>query len=493
MQKILKVWALSALTAIFPVLSSCTDMFRTELDETHSKLKALQELAASVNTDLTTLSEIVARLDDSHTIDPGSLVEKEDGYEVSFRDGKTIFIRFGKDGIDGRTLIPIGVLQDEDSLYYWTVDGDWLMDADSTMMRAGATDGKDGIVPKIKVEDGMWQISVDGGKSFSDLASCEEMDGVGVFSGIDTSDPTKVVLTLIDGTALEIPCQTSFRMYFEGPAQDTVSITGGELLPIEYGLVIEGEAEQPVIVTSGTDGTYLSSIESGTSPEKGIVKVQAPEEYSEGYILLTATCGGYSAVKMISFRERQITPGEDTVIVRLPSDNFMRIVEYSTDFDYTVSSDAPWLEVESDPEAGTMTFTASKNTGSTVRSCTVTVSPNDNPGYACTTFRVLQATGSLTYDIGPGSPFTFDSKELILEVPSEGGDGDIWITFSSAIEVTGTEGVEWARTELSSVEGFYRLAVHVDANESEETRGEKLEVKLKSSDIILGEIKIIQR
>ncbi|MBR4755668.1 MAG: hypothetical protein IK076_01865 [Bacteroidales bacterium] len=468
-------------------------MFRTELDETHSKLKALQELAASVNNDLTTLSEIVSRLDDSHTIDPGSYVEKEDGYEVSFRDGTTIFIHFGEDGIDGRTLIPIGVLQDEDSLYYWTVDGDWLWNPDSTKMRAGATDGKNGIVPQIRIYEDMWQISVDDGASFTDLASCDEMNGVGVFSGIDMSDPTKVVLTLVGGTVLEIPCQTSFKMSFSGPAQDTVLIAGGELLPIEYELLVEGEASQPIVVTSGTDGTYLSMIEEGSSPGKGVVKVQAPEEYSEGYILLTANCGGYSAIKMISFQKRQITPEEDTVTVRLPSGNFSRIIGYDTNFEYTVSSDGTWLEVESDPEGGKLTFTASENKGSTVRSCTVKVSPKDNPGYTCTTFQVLQATDKLTYAIGPGSPFIFDPDTKTLDVPSEGGDADIWITFQNEIAVTGTEGVEWAKSELSSVEGFYRLAIHVDPNESEESRQEKLLIKLKTNDIIIGEIKIIQR
>ncbi len=494
MRRLLKVWALLTLTVIPLLLSSCTDMVRTELEETHDKLKALQDLASSVNNDLTTLSEVVSRLDDSHTIDPGTYVEKEGGYEVSFRDGTTIFIPFGVDGVDGRTLIPIGVLQDEDSLYYWTVDGDWLLNADSTKMRAGATDGKNGIVPQIRIEDGMWQISVDDGKSFSDLASCEEMNGVGVFSGIDMSDPTKVVLTLIDGTILEIPCQTSFKMSFGGPVQDTVLIAGGEVLPIEYELLFDGEAAQPVVVTSGTDGTYLSRIEEGSSSGKGVVHVQAPDEYSEGYILLTANCGGYSAVKMISFLERQVTPGEDTVTVRIPSGSFMRLIEYNANFEYTVTSLGTWLEADSDPDAGSLTFSASENKGSTVRTCTVKVSPKDNPGYTCTTFLVIQATTSTTYDIGPGSPFKFDSKNLTLEAPSEGGDADIWITSQSDIVVTGTEGVEWTKSELSSAEGFYRLAIHVDAKESEEPREEKLHVSLKANDsIIIGEITIIQR
>ena len=136
MKRLSRSGAFLALPIILAMLSGCTGMVESELDETHAKLKALQELAASVNKDLMTLDGIVARLDDDHTIDPSTLKVTEDGYTVSFRDGKTVYIHFGKDGVDGRTLIPIGVRKDSDGLYYWTVDGKVMKDADGNLMRA---------------------------------------------------------------------------------------------------------------------------------------------------------------------------------------------------------------------------------------------------------------------------------------------------------------------------------------------------------------------
>ena len=492
MRQLLKVWAFLTLTVILLLLSGCTEMFRTELDETNAKLKALQELAASVNNDLTTLNEIVSRLDDKHTIDPASLVQKEDGYEVSFRDGKKIYLHFGVDGVDGETLIPLGVRREEDGLYYWTVDGNWLRNADGSLMRAGATDGKNGIVPRTKIEDGKWMISVDNGKTYTEFGTVEELDGVGVFSNIDMSDPTKVVLTLMDGTALEIPCQTSFKLSFSGP--DTELIAGGELLSIPYEVIKEGDNGQPVVVTSGTDGTYLSRIEAGSSPEKGVIYVQAPEEYSEGYILLTATCGGYSTIKMISFQERQVTPKKGTIIVRLGNGDETRSIDYNTNFDYTVSQpDGEWLTAASDPKAGTMTFKASSNTGNTVRSCTVKVSPKDNPDFVCTRFLVLQATEQFTIDIDPDCPFAFDPQNKTIDFPAEGGDADIWVTYNKDKELTAAveEGSEWASAEVSAVDGFYRLRIHANVKDSEESREGK--VQLKYGNAIMGEINIIQR
>ena len=493
MRKRLLVWAFLALTAI---LSGCTDMFRTELDETNAKLKALQELAASTNKELTALSEIVSKLDDTHTIDPKSLVMTDEGYEVSFRDGTKIFIPFGRDGIDGRTLIPVGVKQAEDGLYYWTVDGTELKDAEGNKIRAAATDGKDGIVPQVKVEDGLWKLSVDNGETFTTIASCEEMDGVGVFSGIDLSDPTKAVLTLINGTKLEIPCITAFKLSFDGPAQDTLLIGGGETLPIPYSLTIEGQAGEPIVVTSGTDGTYVSRVEAGPSPESGTVYVQAPEAFSDGYILLTANCGGYSAVKMISFQPRQVSPARDTVIIRMPRGGFTRVFDYSTNFDYTVETqNVNWMKAVSSPSEKTLSFTTTDNTGNSVRNCTVKVSPKDNPDYACTVFLFYQATNSLTFGTDSECPFSYNDKEKTLVIPTEGGEGDLWITYSSDLSVTGLEDTDWATAEISRKDGFYQLRIKAAANDSGESREAKFKVQVGQGDniITLREFTLIQR
>ena len=206
------------LPVFLSVFSGCTDMVRPELDETHAKLQALQELAGAVNRDLHILDLIVQELDDGHTILPETFQQTEDGYEVSFRDGKKIVIPFGKDGVDGVQFVPVGV-RDEDGLYYWTLDGEWMLDADSTKIRAGATDG---IVPQFKVENGFWWISMDGGATFQELAACDDMDGFGVFRDVRQTTSGKVLLTLWDGETVELWSQFPFRMSFEGPDRKSV-------------------------------------------------------------------------------------------------------------------------------------------------------------------------------------------------------------------------------------------------------------------------------
>lgn len=493
MRKVLRFGVLGALPLLLALLPGCTGMVQEELDQTHAKLAALQELAASVNKELTTLDRIVAALDDGHTILPDSFVETEDGYEIAFRDGKKIFVPFGKDGVDGRTLIPVGVRLDEDGIYYWTVDGEWLLDAEGNRMRAGAAEGEDGIAPQVKVEDGFWWISVDGGETFTQLVSCEEMDGVGVFSGIDLSDPAKILLTLWDGTSIELPCRNPLKLSFSGAVQDTVLIAGGETLTIPYEVIVEGESEEPLTVTAGTDGVFVIE---GLDTGKGEVKVTAPTSFTEGYILLSAFCDGYSTLKMISFREREVAPSEPVITVRLGSGADTCVVTYKTNFEYLLSSpEGDWLQAVSDPESGTVTFTVAPNTGTTVRSCTLTVTPANNPGYTSTTFQVLQATDTRTYSLDPGTAFSFDPETLSLTAPAEGGGADIWITSSSELVAGVPETQDWAQATLATESGFWHLKVHVDALPSETPRTGVVTLYAQTAigNIPIGEIKIIQR
>ena len=470
-----------ALLVLLAMLCGCTGMVEDELAETHAKLKALQELVASVNKDLTTLDLIVSKLDDSHTIEPASLKETEDGYEVSFKDGKSVFIPYGKDGKDGRTLIPVGVRSDEDSLYYWTVDKEWYLDAEGNKMRAGATDGIDGengIVPQIKVEDGFWWISYDDGQSFDKLVSCEDMDGVGVFSGVDTSDSTKMVLKLLDGTSIDIPRLASLKVSFAGPVMDTVLIAAGELLPIPYEVSVEGADAGSLIVTAGTDGVYSSRLVAGSEPGKGVAQVQAPAVFSEGYILLSAVCDGYSAIKMISFKERQITPAADTVTVRMSSGSDTVKVAFSANFEFTVSWSEEWLKMAQDTVSrDTLIFMSTPNTSDTVRTCTVKVSPKDNPNFVCKTFVVKQATESSTTVSYDDSDLSEDFSLVINELdrltlyaPAAGGEAVIWINSSKSV-VKQSRDLDWFTSDLSPDGDFYhKLVVNVKANDSETRR-----------------------
>lgn len=498
MRRRFRVWALCALPLFLALLYSCTGMVQEELEETHAKLEALQKAAAEASKQLEDLTVIVKLLEnsDDHTIDPASLKVTEDGYEVSFKDGETIVIPFGKDGKDGRTLIPVGVMQDEDSLYYWQVDGEWLLDDEGNKMRAGATDGADGadgadgVMPQIVVENGSWWIVFDGQEPV-EIAKCEDIDGVGVFSDIDVTDPERLILTLLNGTKLEIPYYFAIKVSFSGAAKDTVLIGAGELLPIPYEVLVEGAGSEPVVVTSGTDGVYFSRIVEGEQPGKGMVLVQAPAVFSEGYIFLTAYCGGCSAVKMISFEGREVTPAAETAAVRLASGADTVKVAYTANFDYVVSSDTTWLKVIPNPADSTLAFISKPNESDTVRTGTVTVSPKDNPDYVCTTFSVMQATDSLvtvvSYEMESSDDgFTLDDSDiykLILGAPAKGGNASIWIN-QKDVEITKFDTTRIKAVLIPDHVGS-TLALSIGANDLETARKDTVGLKVRQFSVLL--------
>ena len=92
-----------------------------------------------MNTNISSLQEIVTALQNSETIKSVSSLTDGTGYLITFSTGKTITIYHGKNGTDGEDgkdgqhgtdgVTPtISVKKDTDGIYYWTVNGDWLLD-----------------------------------------------------------------------------------------------------------------------------------------------------------------------------------------------------------------------------------------------------------------------------------------------------------------------------------------------------------------------------
>ena len=67
---------------------------------------------------------------------------KEIGYTITFSKGNPITIYHGKDGQDGEdgTTPTIGVKKDTDGVYYWTLNGEFIV-VDGGKIQAEGTNG----------------------------------------------------------------------------------------------------------------------------------------------------------------------------------------------------------------------------------------------------------------------------------------------------------------------------------------------------------------
>ena len=144
----------------------------------------------------------------------------------------------GSDGVDGHTPI-VGVKKDADGVYYWTIDGEWMLDDEGQKVPATGkdgedaeegADGKDGVTPLLKIEDGYWFVSYDGGVNWTKLYKAvgengadgadgapgapgqDGKDGQSFFQGVDTSSSEDyIILTLADGTQIKLPTWKAFE------------------------------------------------------------------------------------------------------------------------------------------------------------------------------------------------------------------------------------------------------------------------------------------
>lgn len=191
------------------VLMTLTDGTEIKIP-TWKAFETLQTSVNMLNTNLSALQSIVEALQNNDyvsSVAPLTENGKVIGYTIYFTKSNPVVIYHGNDGIDGHTPV-IGINKDEDEIYYWTIDGEWLRDAEGN--RVPAT-GNNGVTPQTKIEDGYWYVSYNNGSTWNQLDKAvgedgeDGKDGDAFFSNIDMSDQKYMVLTLINGTTITIP------------------------------------------------------------------------------------------------------------------------------------------------------------------------------------------------------------------------------------------------------------------------------------------------
>ena len=182
---------------------------------TWSAFEALQRLCNETNTNLSALQTIVTALqnnDNITSVDPLTENGKVVGYTIKFAKSNPIVIYNGKDGadgVDGNTPV-IGVKKDTDGIYYWTLDGEFIV-VDGQKIKAQGTDGNngadgsDGVTPKLEIQEGYWWISYDNGTNWTQLGKATGEDGKDADSIKITQDENNVYFELADGTVITMP------------------------------------------------------------------------------------------------------------------------------------------------------------------------------------------------------------------------------------------------------------------------------------------------
>ena len=263
------------------LLTACHGDIWDAIDDLDARVARLEELCKEMNTNISSLQTIVSVLQENDVITGIVPIEKDGnviGYTITFGKHDPITIYNGEngkdgangqngtngvDGKDGQTPI-IGVAKDTDGVYYWTLNGEWLLDEEGNKIRVtgedgkngvdgtngkdgidgengkdgqngtNGTNGKDGVTPQLKIENGYWYVSYDNGTTWIELgkavgengekgdkgdkgdqgekgdkgdkgdAGKDGQNGDSMFTSV-TFDDANVYFTLTNGTILIVP------------------------------------------------------------------------------------------------------------------------------------------------------------------------------------------------------------------------------------------------------------------------------------------------
>ena len=206
------------------LLLGCSDKYddsalRNDLNDLENRVAKLEDLCKQMNTNISSLQTIVTALQNNVYVTgttPLMKDGKEIGYTITFSKGNPITIYHGKDGQDGEdgTTPTIGVKKDTDGVYYWTLNGEFIV-VDGGKIQAEGTNGTNGTTPQFKIENDYWFVSYDNGANWTQLGKATGEDGVGsdsMFSGVDYETSTDyVIFTLSNGTQIKLPTWSAFE------------------------------------------------------------------------------------------------------------------------------------------------------------------------------------------------------------------------------------------------------------------------------------------
>ena len=209
------------------LVSSCTNLddIYKRLDDHEKRISAMEEMVKTANENITSIQALLDAIQNKVTINSFKELPDQTGYELTMSDGRTIVLKNGK---DGQTPV-INAAKDTDGVYYWTLNGEFITDANGNKIKAEGADGTPGVTPMLRVNtDGFWEVSMDQGKTWTAIlgADGKPVKAVGSDAEVDltiTEDENNITI-VYDGKTFVISKNSNAGT---DPEQDV-------RLPIDY-------------------------------------------------------------------------------------------------------------------------------------------------------------------------------------------------------------------------------------------------------------------
>lgn len=329
------------LLALATVFTGCydDDDLWNRIDDLTGRVETIEEMLQGLNTEITDIKTVVSALSKGAVIT--AVEETPQGYRLTFSDGKVIELHHGINGIDGENAPVIGVKEDVDGIYYWTitVNGvtEWLLDSNGNKLRVtgkdgekgdkgdkgdqgetgpmGPTgpagqDGQDGVTPVIGVDaEGYWTIDTGNGPERIVDANGHYVRAIGIsgdsfFTNVVVGED-EVIFYLASGETFSV-----YRVDNFGIMIDTTDVE-----------VVQGTTKEFAMTLTKVSTVFVASVSEGwDAVVKGdVLYVTAPNEIDDENIVgeiniiaankrgdcraFTLECVAVSAMRILTFED----------------------------------------------------------------------------------------------------------------------------------------------------------------------------------------------
>ena len=367
MKKIL----ISAL-AIVIALSSCSrlDELESRVGDVEGRVGTLEERIAAleeqVNDNIASLQAAVRALQNhDYVTEVKDVLDAQGniiGYELCFAKSGNRIIYHGEKGDPGHTPA-IGIAKFTDGLYYWTLDGEWLLSGGEKVLAVGTpgapgapgtpgapgspgtpgsdgTDGEDGITPQLKISEGSWYVSYDEGASWTLLGVASDVATSDFFTAV-YRDGNDLVLELRDGVSYRIPIGSSLSIEYD--CGSVVTVEPGSTRTIHY-TVNSSTGSATVEVFSSAD--LLVKTENETDLEGDIV-VKCGAELTEYTKIVVLVHNGMRVITNRFSLEKEglvISDNSEKTVAATASTVELEFMT-NAEFEVVIPADVTWISV----------------------------------------------------------------------------------------------------------------------------------------------------
>lgn len=377
---------------------SCTyddTELKNKVNDLDERLTKLEETVKSINANVGSLMTIVNALEKEVKIDKVVSLEDGSGHVIMFTDGSSINVPNGKDGADGddgeTPVISIG--KDADGLYYWKVNGEWLLDNGNKIPATSKTE-----IPQIRVNEttGNFELSFDG-ENWQDIGSA---GGAGIFKDVIDGEDEVIFILSGDKEPIVIPKAQKFALNVESTSIPVDA--PGSTVFVSFTVVYPDSGTTVDAIATG--GVKIEQFMSQTIGDeiKGQVIITLPETLTADakLFLFAVNSKGTPSMRILSFEQGEIsvtvngelnlpaTGGEITLFVQTNYNYSIETPDWITSsvtlLTKAVRDESITLTIAENKDAAERSATISFVDGMTVR-YSLTVTQNgaviDVPGY----------------------------------------------------------------------------------------------------------------